>query len=241
MKPADEYLIRIALEHGLLRREQVPTYVTIDARSSGSVPAVAASNMARQLVTEGILNGPALARAVAKEFDLSYVELGGRAVSAEVLAALPRNFVTKHQAFPFGWAGENLLVALADPLDVVLLDSLAHVAGRPVTACVATEEDIKHAINRHYGQPVHLIDQLVPAEASTGIEAAHDPGEAKAADAPIIKMVHDIILGAVHQRASDIHLEPLERRFRVRYRIDGVLHGGQCSGPTPCSWPSSRG
>jgi len=223
VNPTDDYLIRIALERGLLRREQLPSSVQLDARGAASSTAVAASGLARQLVTEGVINAPALARAVAQEFDLTYVDLGGRIISNEVLAALPRNFVTKHQAFPFEWAGEKLLVAVADPLDVALLDSLAHVAGRPVTACVAAEDDIREAINRHFGLPAHLIDQLVPAEISGGLEAGHDSGEAKAADAPIIKLVHDIILGAVHQRASDIHLEPLERRFRVRYRVDGVL------------------
>ena len=212
MKPADGYLIRVALKHGLLRREQLPA----------AEPATGAS-LARRLVAEGILNAPALARAVAAEFDLPFVELHGRTISNEVLAALPRQFVSKHQVFPFGWDGDKLLVALADPLDVAMMDSLAHVAGCAVAVSVATEDEIKEGISRHYGQPAHLIDQLVPTENSTGHESVRDAGEGKAADAPIIKMVHDIILGAVHQRASDIHFEPLERRFRIRYRIDGVL------------------
>jgi general secretion pathway protein E/type IV pilus assembly protein PilB len=124
-----------------------------------------------------------------------------------------------------------LLVALPAPPDVDLLDSLAHVAGCPVTACVAAEAEIRDAVVRHYDRPARLIDQLMPADGSAGKtetaglgrEAGLVSAEGKEADAPIIRMVHDIILGAVHQRASDIHLEPLERRFRIRYRIDGVL------------------
>ncbi len=225
VQPADEYLIRVALKHGLLRREQLPAANQADSgvASPGLTAASLPAGQARRLVAEGTINAAALARAIAVEFALPFVELHGRTVANEVLAALPRNFVMKHQVFPFGWAGEKLMVALSDPLDVALMDSLAHVAGRPVAVSVATEEEIREASTRHFDQPARLIDQLLPGGISAGHEPAPDTGEGKEADAPIIKMVHDIILGAVHQRASDIHLEPLERRFRVRYRIDGVL------------------
>jgi general secretion pathway protein E/type IV pilus assembly protein PilB len=91
--------------------------------------------------------------------------------------------------------------------------------------------DISEAIARCLDQPAHLIEPLVPlpvvagsnGEDSSGLEPALVSTQDRAADAPILKMVHDIILGAVHQRTSDIHREPLERRFRIRYRIDGVL------------------
>ncbi len=224
VNPADDYLIRLALKHGLLQHEKLSDFFHVDARTTEAIPAVVTSGLARQLVAQGVLNGPALARAVAAEFELPFVELSGKSVPNEVLASLPRNFVTKYQVFPFGWTDAGLQVAVADPLDLELMDSLAHVAGRPVTTWVAAELDIREAIARCYDQPAHLIDPGAAVETNPGWEEAmREPVEGKEADAPIIKMVHDIILGAVHQRASDIHLEPLERRFRIRYRIDGVL------------------
>jgi len=222
VKPADEFLLRIALKHGLLQRAQLPAAGLLDARTEP--PTLATSSLARRLLAEGVLNETALARAMAAELELPFVALGTLAVTGDVLAALPRDFVIKHQVFPFGWAQEQLQVAIADPLDVALLDSLAHVAGHPVMTWVATEKDIREAITRHYDPSKQLMAQWeTPETAVVGAESSLEAGVGLVADAPIIKMVQDIILGAVHQRASDIHLEPLERRFRVRYRIDGVL------------------
>ena len=228
MKPADEFLLRIALKHGLLRREQLPVASQFADRTAPPSPALA--GLVRRLVAEGILHEVALSRAVAAEFDLPFVELNGRTIADDVLAALPREFATKHQIFPFAWAQGKLSVAIADPLDVALLDSLAHVAGRPVTIWVATENEIKIALAQHYAPSPLSASWGAASGGATTYGAMRDGGEPEEGsaegnpdDAPIIKLVHDLILGAVHQRASDIHLEPLERRFRVRYRIDGVL------------------
>ena len=87
----------------------------------------------------------------------------------DVLTALPRDFVTRHQVFPFAWEQGRLSVAIADPLDVALLDSLAHIAGRPVMNWVATGNDIKEAIARHY-ESSRLIAQL---EVVSGAAAAN--------------------------------------------------------------------
>ena len=127
MNPTDDSLIRIALERGLLPGEKLQSYLLTEPRSAA--PAAATCPLSQQLVADGELNGRALARAVAAELDLPFVELGGRAIANEVLAALPPSFVTRHQALPFDRAGDRLLVALADPLDVGVMDSLAQWPG----------------------------------------------------------------------------------------------------------------
>ncbi|MFZ5495309.1 MAG: GspE/PulE family protein [Verrucomicrobiota bacterium] len=161
----------------------------------------------------------ALARAVAEDFGMAFVELGDRPIAADVLAALPADFVRGRQVVPCGRERGLLQVAVADPVAADLLDSLAHVAREPVQAVLATAADIRRAIVRHY-------DSQAPGAAPAA--AAGQPGgrdeSATARDAPVIKLVRELITGAIRRRASDIHLEPLERRFRVRYRIDGVLH-----------------
>src|SRR5690606_4458507 len=121
-------------------------------------------------------------------------------------------------------------LAISDPLDVDTLDSLSHVLKLSVEPSVAPADEIKHTIDRFYGKDAEELDAMLNefsvggAEAS-GVSTVAVDGmpSAEEGDAPIIKLVHQIIRGAIQRRASDIHLEPLEKRFRVRYRIVGVL------------------
>jgi type IV pilus assembly protein PilB len=157
----------------------------------------------------------AVARVVAEEFGMTFVELGDRIIPADVLAALPADFVRAHQVVPCGRAGGVLRVAVADPVAADVLDSLPHAAGEPVEAVLATAPDIRRAIVRGY-------DALAPEQPTVATTGSAELATER--DAPVIRLVGDLIADAINRRASDIHLEPLERRFRVRYRIDGVLH-----------------
>ncbi len=231
MSPADDYVIRIALERGLLRPDQVEAARQRTAGETSASAAVAAPpNLARQLIADGVLDASAAARAVAEEFGLPFVELGEKSIAADVLAALPRAFVLEHLVCPHAERPGALEVAMADPLDLDLLDTLAHLAGRPILAGIATEHDIRAALARCYRTEADAMEDLLasvdPARSAPPMEVRSGeagPADATEADAPVIKLVHDLLLEAIRQRASDIHLEPLERRFRVRYRIDGVL------------------
>ncbi len=165
------------------------------------------------LVDEG--NDIALAQAVAAEFGMAFVELGALPIAAGILNALPRDFVVTHSAVPFAQADGVLQVAVADPVAVDVLDSLPLVAGQPVQVSLATAADVRQAIARGYGE-----NSSTPW---TVTEDGPEDSAIDANDAPIIRLVHEILADAIRLRASDIHLEPLEQRFRVRYRIDGVL------------------
>lgn len=175
----------------------------------------------RGLLREGeavVPDAVAVARAVAAEFGMAFVELGDRPIPSDVLAALPAAFVRASTVIPCGRERGLLQVAVADPIDAGVLDSLAYAAGEPVQPVLAHAADIRRAIVRHYdghvpnGSPAP--DTPVMSEGPTATER----------DAPVIKLVRDIIADGIRRRASDIHFEPLERRFRVRHRIDGVLH-----------------
>jgi type IV pilus assembly protein PilB len=228
---ADDYVIQIALERGLLPRDRLEEARGRAARQTDLVPA--GPGLIETLIAEGALDREALARAVADEFGLPYVTLGSRLISPDVLAALPRSFVQEHSVMPFAQEGGVLHVALADPIAMDVIDSLAHVAGMRIAPALATDEDIQRAISRCYSTdegeeggvlpdaPVIAVPQSGANPVSTGLGGQE--GQASERDAPIIKLVQSLIAEAVQRRASDIHLEPLERRFRVRYRIDGVL------------------
>jgi len=161
-----------------------------------------------------------LGRTVAEEFGMVWVELGDRPIARDILAALPRSFVLEHAVMPFAREREVLLVAVPDPMAVDLMDSLAYVSGSPVRPVLAATADIRQAIDRAYGWDMPELDDLhLPKPEAVAAAASVDEH-----DAPVIRLVQEIIADAIRRRASDIHLEPLERKFRVRYRIDGVLH-----------------
>jgi type IV pilus assembly protein PilB len=161
-----------------------------------------------------------LGRAVAEEFGLMWVELGDRRIDRAVLDALPRAFVHEHAVLPFARERGVLHVAVSDPVAVDLMDSLAYVAGSPVLPVLAATSDIRQALDRAYGWDLSETDGVQLPEPA----AVAGAGPVDERDAPVIRLVQDIIADAIRRRASDIHLEPLERRFRVRYRVDGVLH-----------------
>ncbi len=164
-----------------------------------------------------------LGQAVAAEFGMLYVNLAAEQVPGEILRLLPRSFVVEHGVMPFAREGGVLCVAVADPIAIDVIDSLAHLAGQPVQTALADAGDLQAAINRYYGSDAAELADELPAGPEAVGETSSEEGQANDRDAPIIKLVHTLIAKAIRRRASDIHLEPLERRFRVRYRIDGVL------------------
>ncbi|HWA27058.1 MAG TPA: GspE/PulE family protein [Lacunisphaera sp.] len=191
MPPADDILVQLACQRGLLPK-------------GANWPVDATERTA-------------LGRTLAAEFGLEWVELGDRTISPDVLAAVPRAFVLQHLALPFARDHGALLVAVSDPVAADLTDSLSFVAGGPVRVVLAPVADIRQALDRAYGWDLAGEGgERMPA--STEAAASAD-----ARDAPVIRLVQEIIADAIRRRASDIHLEPLERRFRVRCRVDGVL------------------
>ena len=159
-------------------------------------------------------------RRLGDKFGLAIVDLGLFHVPGEVLRLVPRELAMQHTLLPLGLEGRTLRLAVADPLGTEGPDSLAHLRQLEIELVLAPEEQLKLAIARSYGQDVDSL------ELKSGTQIAAEPPAAgldTAADAPIIKLVHALIHAGVKRGASDIHLEPLERRFRVRYRIDGIL------------------
>ncbi len=184
------------------------------------------------LMAEGALDAPRVGRLLAAKFGMAFVDLSAQRVPADVLALVSRAVATRYRLMPLGRDGQSLRVAVSDPLDTDGIDSLGHMLRLEIAPVVATAEDIARAIERNYGWEGGSLDQLLGNASVADAELAVDPGTVQPAavagapedsDAPIIKLVHTVIFEAVQRRASDIHLEPLEKRFRVRYRIDGVL------------------
>jgi len=216
------------LERGLLQRGKLEA---AREKIAGRPPAAPASpDLLDLLVAEGALDPVALCAALAEASGLPVVALGPQLIGAGLLASVPVSFARQHTVLPYARTGDVLHLAVADPFALDVVDHLAYVTGLRIAPALATAAEIRAAITRHHESRENLLSaagsappDLAPEPVLTTEGPHEQEGEAGERDAPIIRLVHAIITEAVRQRASDIHLEPLARRFRVRYRIDGVL------------------
>ena len=162
--------------------------------------------------------------ALAARLGLAFVDLTEFAVDASVVSLVPDAMARRHLALPIARAGDRIMVAMADPENVIVLDDVAAVLREPVAPVVAEPDAIMAAIDRY-----HRVDSEVEelASAFAGADAETDQWsqdvDEGVDEAPIIRLVNLIIGQAITDRASDIHIEPMRDELRVRYRIDGVL------------------
>ena len=184
-------------------------------------------SLGRIVIEMGFVTEGGLVSILAEQLGLEFVDLTETNLDASAMALVPEMTARRHNCIPIRFDEDNRLVlAMADPANVVAVDDIRAMAKRDVRTVVATKADVVAAINRHYrldSAAESLAEEA--AEASDYQEATLDDDSAGSSeDAPIIKLVNLLITQAVNDRASDIHIEPGERNLRVRYRIDGVLH-----------------
>jgi type IV pilus assembly protein PilB len=171
------------------------------------------------LVEQGILRQDQLARVVAERFGLDYVDLSVQELDMGAVNLLSAEAIKRYQAVPVGFAEDGaLLLAMADPTNILTIDDVAMITNRRVRPAAASAEDVKLLATR-FGQMQVSIEDIVEDEQETAETLAEEADQ----DAPVIKLVHSIIAQAVQQGASDIHVNPEEGDMRVLFRIDGVL------------------
>jgi general secretion pathway protein E/type IV pilus assembly protein PilB len=207
---------------GLVTEDQLgPVREEADSTGEGVVDTL----IARQVLT------PAnVAMAKAAQFGVEFVNLSEMRLTDDVLQAVPRHIAKKYSVVPLYRHENTVTVAMSDPSDLDTLDSLRMLLNMEVEPRVASPDDIESAIGKYYGAKEDSVSKMIQditegeIQISTLAEvAAVDDGSVVDADAPIIKLVNTVIVEAFKMRASDIHLEPLGKKFRLRYRIDGVL------------------
>ena len=175
----------------------------------------------------GFLTEEDISRTIAAASNMEFVDLGQILVKPEIIDLIPRDKAARYKAVPIGLNDDVLVVAISDPLNFDTLDNLRFLLKREIETVCATPEQIKQALVKYYGSADEASDVLMSGLGKDGIEgfdlAAADEQDDGKGDSAIIKLVSLLLLEAYKIRASDIHLEPLEKRFRVRFRIDGVL------------------
>ena len=214
----DEYIIEILLETSLISKSQLER-----ARAERKEE----ETLVDTLIRQGIVAQEDVTRALAAHAAMDFVDLTAISVSEDVIKMIPRDVAKRFKIVPIVESETGLMIAVGDPLNFDTFDSLHHMLQRDLEFVCATPDAIGVAYRKYYGTADEAADELAKSlgqEFEVTGEGGSGKAEGDTADAPIIKMVSMMLLEAYNMRASDIHLEPLEKRFRVRFRIDGVLH-----------------
>ncbi len=205
----------VIVELGFASRERVEQAVEA-ARAKGKLTG-------QLLVEQGVLRHDQLARVVAERYDLDYIDLSTYELDMGAVNLLDMDAIRRYQAVPVGFLDDGtLLLAMADPTNVLTIDDVAMITGRKVRAACASVEDVQILITR-LSRVEQAVEEIIEDEAAPEAEPAPLLVEETDADSPVIKLVHSLIADAIEQGASDIHIDPGERDMRVLFRVDGVL------------------
>src|SRR5271165_1865714 len=209
------FLTDVIVDMGLVSRRQVDDALEA-SRNSGTTPE-------RALLDSGAITQDALARALAERYGLDHLDLGVFTVDMSAANLVSTTVAKRYQTVPVAFADKRtLLVAMADPSNVLAVDDIAIMTGYEIRPVVAAPDDILALIGR-LDRLDDAVSDVADEDARTGGSEIVDLRES-ADDAPVIKLVNQIVAQAVEQHASDIHLSPDGRDLRVRFRVDGVLH-----------------
>ena len=177
----------------------------------------------------GYVKDQELTQFVAKQYSLPSINLSEIEIDASVLKLVPREICEKHQVIPVRRNGPTLIVAMADPSNIFAIDELKFLTQYNIEPVVASENALESALSRYYDKGPDLdqmmgeLDENVDFSAGEGDSVNVVDLENQAGEAPVVKLCNAILLSAIKKKASDIHVEPYEKSFRVRFRIDGIL------------------
>jgi general secretion pathway protein E len=171
------------------------------------------------LVDLGFIAQRDVLAALSAQLEVPLVTIDGPPAVSPELESLSHRFLRQFRVFPIAQFDHTVRLAMADPLDFETRSTVTSCTGLVVEPGLASEQEINDAIERYYGRTNNETDAVLPGTDSEDLEHLRD----MASEAPVIRMVNAVIAQAVEKRASDIHIEPFEKEFRIRYRIDGVL------------------
>ncbi|MBA3709916.1 MAG: type II/IV secretion system protein [Planctomycetes bacterium] len=163
-----------------------------------------------------------VARALAEQFDLRFYDLDTIDIPKQVMDLIPQPVARDKKVCPVMLNGKTLAVAMANPLDLEVVDTLRFSTSLAIEVAMASERQILAALEKYWGLSENKVEQMLGELTEDIAVRATDEGDEKGDDALIIKFVQQIIQNAEHNRASDIHIEPMADHLRIRYRIDGV-------------------
>ncbi len=211
MASGPEKLGEILVTSGLVTEEQLAKALDEQTREGG--------RLGEQLVRSLVVTEEQIAAALAAQKGLSHVSLAAYPVDAFAASLLPERVARRRVMLPIGFSGDDILLAMSNPLDIEAIDDVEMRTKRKVIPVVASSTQIRYAIEKYVVGAEAFRDEIE----TVSLEAFDDEGIAEIDTMPVVRTVNRILRDAVREGASDIHIEPAERAVRVRYRIDGVL------------------
>jgi len=186
------------------------------------------SSVIRELVRLGFTTEDTLTEFLAKQFNIEKVDLNPSEIEDSVFTLVPPQLVQKHQLVPVKLLGSTLTVAMADPTDLVAINEVKFITGYGVRVTLAPPSAIKKTLEHRFGGVSY--DEVLKKFGDGEMEVIHETDDVNlqelqqaTMEAPVVTLVNAILADAAKRRASDIHIEPYEKIFRVRFRVDGVL------------------
>ncbi|HXM33447.1 MAG TPA: GspE/PulE family protein [Chthoniobacterales bacterium] len=217
-----QQVVDLFVEQRLLQPSQVDD-VLQEANLNGK-------NIEQALVDSGFVDERGFYQVIADALGTDFVDLADNEIAPEILRLIPGGLARLHRALPITASDNTLTVALVDPLDLRAAEDLRFALGKDVHVVVAPTDQIEGRIERYYGSDSSSMEDILKQLGETGellaVRGTDDASavEAEANATPIIRFVDLILFQAIQDRASDIHFEPFENEFKIRYRVDGALY-----------------
>ncbi|GAW66677.1 type II secretion system protein E [Geoanaerobacter pelophilus] len=214
----------LLVSNSLITKEQLKQALAEQKAAGGQL------RLGSILVRDSLINEADLTSFLSKQYGVPTINLADYEVEPSVVKIIPAEIAHKYQIVPVNRAGSTLIIAMSDPSNIFAIDDIKFMTGYNVEVVVVAESSIKAAIDKLYDQSASLADVMNDLEIDdlevVGEDEEVDVGSLERAteDAPVVKLVNLILTDAIKKKASDIHIEPYEKYFRVRYRIDGVLY-----------------
>jgi len=223
MPVTDTDLTQMLIEAGILSQEDAGKARDAQSRGGGSIR--------DSLVALGLATEDQIAEHIAKESNLRFMHIADVEVAPAVIETMPQALARRHSVLPIDRQGGTVVVACADSLDFEATDNLRFILNSDIEFVVVPKDELTEAITRYYGGATvdESVDSMLQefTDSDIGAVAGGDeggPSELGDDDAPVVRLVRLIIEEGVRGRASDIHVEPLTDRVRIRYRVDGLCH-----------------
>jgi type IV pilus assembly protein PilB len=214
-----EQVMEIFVEQRVLQASQAED-VLEEAKLNGKT-------VEQALIDGGFVDERGFYQVIADALMTDFLELGAVEIPPEIVRLIPPGLARLHRALPVALSDQTLSVALVDPLDLRAAEDLRFALGKDVNIVITPIEEIEERITRHYGSDSSsmedILRQLAETAEAAGSNESAQAVEAEADATPIIRFVDLILFQAIQDRASDIHFEPFENEFKIRYRVDGAL------------------
>lgn len=217
-RPEKTRLGEVLIQQGLISAEQLNKYLDEQKRSG--------RKLGRILVDSGLLTESQISEALAKQFNIPFIDLKQFNVKTETIHKLSEAQSRRFRALVLEDRANSFLVGMADPMDLFAYDEIVRLLPKEVELAIVLETYVLQIIDRSYRrtEEISTLAQELGSDLGESVDFTSSTISRRAEDAPVVKLLQTIFEDAIQVRASDIHIEPQETRLRIRFRIDGVMH-----------------